>query len=327
MLKVGAVDLRTVVTGAYETVRMAADAKQITVDLDVDSDVDIATGDPERLQQVVWNLLSNAIKFTPCGGTVTVRTRGDGGEVVLTVADNGQGMVPEFLPFVFDRFRQADSTSTRVHGGLGLGLAIARHLVELHGGTVSVASEGLGKGSTFTVRLPLRAPASDARNGVRSATLDEEATASAARAAALGGEAQLAGVKVLVVDDEPDARELLAAVLAHHGAAVTAAASVAEALAAVNESAPDVVVSDIGMPDADGYELARRLRELPDHRCATPAVALTGFARPEDGARAAEAGFDAHMAKPVDPLALVEMVERVAAERRTHAPSIAQASA
>ena len=327
MLKVGAVDLRTVVTSAYETVRMAADAKQIRVDLDLDDGLDLAAGDPERLQQVVWNLLSNAIKFTPCGGTVTVRTRGEGGEVVLTVADNGQGIVPEFLPFVFDRFRQADSTSTRVHGGLGLGLAIVRHLVELHGGTVSVASDGIGKGSTFTVRLPLRAPASDALPEVRLVGLGEEAAASAARAAALGGEAQLAGVKVLVVDDEPDARELLAAVLAHHGAAVTAASSVAEALAAVNESAPDVVVSDIGMPDADGYELARRLRELPDRRCATPAVALTGFARPEDGVRATEAGFDAHMAKPVDPVALVEMVERVAAERRPKPPSVAQASA
>ena len=316
MLKVGAVDLRTVVTAAYETVRLAADAKQITVALDVDADVDLAAGDPERLQQVVWNLLSNAIKFTPCGGTVTVRTRRDGGEVVLTVEDDGQGMEAAFLPFVFDRFRQADSTSTRVHGGLGLGLAIVRHLVELHGGTVSVASDGIGKGSTFTVRLPLRAPATAELPEARAGGVDEEAAATAT--AVLGGEAQLAGVRVLVVDDEPDARELLAAVLAHHGAAVTAAASVAEALAAVQESAPDVVVSDIGMPDADGYELARRLRRLPDARRDTPALALTGFARPEDGARASEAGFDAHMAKPVDPVALVELVERVAAERRLH---------
>ncbi|MGZ3428257.1 MAG: ATP-binding response regulator, partial [Polyangia bacterium] len=249
-----------------------------------------------------------AIKFTPRGGTVTVRTRRAGAHVELTVQDDGQGMPADFLPYVFDRFRQADSTSTRVHGGLGLGLAIVRHLVELHGGTVSVASEGAGRGSTFTVRLPLReavVPAGDAAAEPRSDGVRSDG--------ALGEATQIDGLTVLVVDDEPDARELLTAILEHHGATVTATGSADEALAAVAERAPDVVVSDIGMPGADGYELMRRLRALPDPaRRATPAVALTGFARPEDGARALEAGFAAHLAKPVEPLALVVMIDKVA---------------
>jgi len=263
-----------------------------------------------------------------------VRTRRDGELVELTVRDDGQGIAPQFLPFVFDRFRQADSTSTRVHGGLGLGLAIVRHLIELHGGTVEVRSEGLGKGAAFTVRLPLLAAATTASTAaaaaaVAAAPADTTDTTDTTSAPPLGAATQLAGVAVLVVDDEADARELLTAVLEHHGATVTAVACVQEALAAVGEHAPDVVVSDIGMPGADGYELARRLRALGDDELrGTPAVALTGFARPEDGARAADAGFDAHVAKPVDPVGLVAVIERVTrARREAGAEPAAEASA
>jgi CheY-like chemotaxis protein/two-component sensor histidine kinase len=311
MLRVGAVDVRTVVAAAYDTVRMAADAKQIDVRLDLDDNVDLASGDPERLQQVVWNLLSNAIKFTPRGGTVAVCTRRDVSYVEISVTDSGQGIPRDFLPHVFERFRQADSTSTRVHGGLGLGLAIVRHLVELHGGTVAVASEGEGRGSRFTVRLPLRAVASDELEGLGTSERAEAA------GRALGDTDQLAGVRVVVVDDEPDARELLTAVLEHHGAEVACAGSVDEALPLVEQFGPDVLVSDIGMPVHDGYELIRRLRALPaDAARRTPATALTGFARPEDGARAVEAGFDTHMAKPVDPARLVEVVAKLAEKPR-----------
>jgi CheY-like chemotaxis protein/two-component sensor histidine kinase len=316
MLKVGQVDLASVVAAALDTVRMAAEAKQIEVALELDDKLALAAGDPERLQQVVWNLLANAIKFTQPGGRVHVRMQRDGEEVELSVQDDGQGIAVEFLPFVFDRFRQADSTSTRVHGGLGLGLAIVRHLVELHGGTVRADSEGQGRGATFTVRLPCR-PA-DSAGSERGLARAEGADEIAAPAASLGVSGQLSGMTVLVVDDEADTRELLIAVLEHHGASVMAAGCVSEALAALDQRAPHVIVSDIGMPEADGYELMRRLRALEDERRRnTPAVALTGFARPEDGARASEAGFDAHMAKPVDPVALIRVIERVAVERRT----------
>ncbi len=321
MLEVSAVDLGAVVTAALDTVRLAADAKQITVTLALDDGIALGAGDPARLQQVVWNLLSNAIKFTPPGGTVAVRALRDGADVMLSVADDGLGIDAAFLPFVFDRFRQADSTSTRAHGGLGLGLAIVRHLVELHGGSVSVASDGVGRGATFSVRLPLGATRAAGAEGEVAPPAPSELAASGGSGggASLGGESQLAGLSVLVVDDEPDARELLTAVLEHHGARVTVAAGVGEALDALAGAAPDVVVSDIGMPGADGYELVQRLRALADQRLrATPAVALTGFARPEDGARAADAGFDAHMAKPVDPLALVEVIERIATVRDEH---------
>ena len=316
MLKVGHVDLATVVAAALDTVRMAAEAKQIEVVLELDDKLALTAGDPERQQQVVWNLLANAIKFTQPGGRVRVCMQRDGDDVELSVQDDGQGIAVEFLPFVFDRFRQADSTSTRVHGGLGLGLAIVRHLVELHGGTVRAHSEGLGRGATFTVRLPCR-PA-DSAGGERGLPRAEGADEIAAPAASLGVSGQLTGMTVLVVDDEADTRELLIAVLEHHGASVMAAACVSEALAALDQRAPHVIVSDIGMPEADGYELMRRLRALEDaQRRSTPAVALTGFARPEDGARASEAGFDAHMAKPVDPVALIRVIERVAVERRS----------
>jgi PAS domain S-box-containing protein len=311
VLRVGAVDLRAVVGAALDTVRMAAEAKQIDVTLDLDETLDLASGDPERLQQVVWNLLSNAIKFTPRGGKVEVRTQREGSHVLLTVQDTGKGIPQDFLPYAFERFRQADSTSTRVHGGLGLGLAIVRHLVELHGGTVSVASEGEGCGATFSVRLPLRA--------VATVTTGDEGPPGARQERErrqLGREDPLRGLRVMVVDDEPDARELLVALLEHHGAVVRAAASVDEALPLLERERPDVLVSDIGMPGADGYELIRRVRACDAAAGGvTPAAALTGFARPEDGRRALEAGFNTHLCKPVDPVELVETVETLARSR------------
>ena len=314
MLNVGALDLRTVVAAAFDTVRMAADAKQIDVRLLLDDDVDLASGDADRLQQVVWNLLSNAIKFTPSGGVVEVRTRRDGSHVELAITDSGQGIPPEFLPHVFERFRQADSSSTRVHGGLGLGLAIVRHLVELHGGTVAVSSEGKGRGATFTVRLPMRAVADELVAGGSAGTGWSRVSRP------FGSESQLSGLTVVVVDDEADARELLTALLEHHGAEVASAGSVDEALPLITRTRPDAMVSDVGMPIADGYELMRRLRALPAAEGGdTPAAALTGFARPEDGRRAIEAGFDAHLAKPVEPAALVDTVEKLAALRAADA--------
>ncbi len=311
LLDVRPVDLKAVLHAAFETVRMAAEARQLDVQLSVDADVPRATGDAARLQQVVWNLLSNAIKFTPRGGRVTAHLRRQGAHVELAVADSGQGIAADFLPHVFERFRQADSSSTRGHGGLGLGLAIVRHLVELHGGSVAVASAGEGQGATFTVRLPLRAPAP--------AALDPDAASSAdelhadARRPDVRDRRELAGVRVLIVDDEPDARELLAAVLELHGADVSLAATADEALDLVAAARPDVIVSDIGMPGTDGYELIRRVRALDGaHGGATPAAALTGFARPEDGRRATASGFDAHLAKPVDAGELVATVHELA---------------
>jgi CheY-like chemotaxis protein len=224
------------------------------------------------------------------------------------VRDTGQGIPVEFLPYAFERFRQADSTSTRLHGGLGLGLAIVRHLVELHGGTVTAESEGAGKGALFTVRLPLRAVSGEIVD------TPSGAAARVRRCLPFGDRGQLSGVRVLVVDDEADARELITAVLEHHGAEVVSAGCVEEAMPLLQSARPNALVSDIGMPGSDGYDLIRRIRALPaDQGGATPATALTGFARPEDGQRALAAGFTTHMAKPVDPAVLVETVHKLVA--------------
>jgi PAS domain S-box-containing protein len=315
VLDVEPVDLRALLLAAFETVRMAAEARQIDVQLVVDDDVPAAAGDPGRLQQVAWNLLSNAIKFTPRGGRVEARMQRRGAQIELAVSDSGQGIAADFLPHVFERFRQADSSSTRGHGGLGLGLAIVRHLVELHGGSVAVASEGEGLGATFTVRLPLRSSAPAAAGD---ADRDHNAALprSADQRSASAGAGELSGLHALIVDDEADARELLAAVLEHHGATVSRAASADEALDLVGRGRPHVIVSDIAMPGIDGYELMRRVRALDEtHGGATPAAALTGFARPEDGRRATDSGFDAHLAKPVDATQLVRTVRQLACQR------------
>jgi signal transduction histidine kinase len=298
------VDLAAVVDAVLDTVRPAAEAKGIPVTVHLDRPVDPVSGDPDRLQQVIWNLLANAIKFTPREGRVEVYLRQTEGNVELQVVDTGSGIRPEFLPFVFDRFRQAESTTTRSHGGLGLGLSIVRHLVELHGGTVAVESAGEGRGATFTVALP-----------VRPAFLPVPGRETAAPPAAAGGAWDtrlLDGVRVLVVEDEEDTRELLVRALERSGAEVEAAASVAEAFTLLDRRLPDVLVSDIGMPEEDGYSLIRKLRARgPERGGILPAAALTAYARSEDRVQALQAGFHTHIAKPVDPYELVCLVARL----------------
>jgi signal transduction histidine kinase/CheY-like chemotaxis protein len=304
------VDLVAVVEGALDSVRPAADAKGIRVVPVLDAHAGPVAGDAGRLQQVAWNLLSNAVKFTPRGGRVDVWLCATASDAELTVSDDGAGIQPEFLPRVFDRLRQADGSSTRRHGGLGLGLAIVRHLVELHGGTVSASSAGEGRGATFTVRLPLAArnvPATHEQDpGHRPTPPAERRDVSASPPGRL-----LEGVKVLVVDDEADARDVLRLGLEQRGASVTAAASASEALAGLRDAgaAFHVLLSDIGMPDEDGYSLIRRVRQLGASRGGgVPAIALTAYARAEDRARALEAGFDEHVSKPVEPVVLAATV-------------------
>jgi PAS domain S-box-containing protein len=300
------VSLAAVVESALDAVRGAAEAKDIGLRTIGATAVPPIEGDPDRLQQVVWNLLSNAIKFTPRGGRVDVTLEAREATVVLRVQDTGKGIPAHFLPFIFDRFRQADSTSTRAHGGLGLGLAIVRHLVELHGGTVRARSEGENRGATFTVELP-----------VLGAAADEGAVPRPVGAfkGAGGGDGlpALDGTHVLVVDDEPDARDVLVALFAQCGAVVAAAGSAADALRAVADHRPDVLVSDVAMPGADGYDLIREVRALPPERGGqVPAVALTAYARSEDRDRALAAGFHAHVPKPVEPARLARLVAGLA---------------
>jgi len=269
----------------------------------IDTGAGIVMGDAARLQQVVWNLLSNAVKFTPRGGRVQVRLGRVNSHVEIAVTDTGAGSDPEFLPHVFERFRQADQRTTRQHGGLGLGLAIVRQLVELHGGTVRADSEGEGAGSTFTVTLPV-AP-------VHRREEAEESRQPAAHDTLYAHECpeRLDGLRVLVVDDEPDARELLAVGLGQCGAEVVTAASAREALDAIARLKFNALVSDIGMPGEDGYELIRRVRALaPEEGGMTPAVALTAYARAEDRLRALRAGFEMHAAKPVELTELVVVI-------------------
>ena len=301
-LDVRAVAPATFIAAAVESVRPAADAKEIRLEVIGDADVSSISGDAGRLQQVVWNLLSNAIKFTPQGGHVELRCVRSGANVEISIKDSGQGISPDFLPYVFERFRQADMKTTRVHGGLGLGLAIVRQLVELHGGTVEVASEGEGKGATFLVKLPVlpvyqNIPATDFMSQVKEKDSEEEWAD------------ELAGLKVLVVDDEPDTCELLRSLLSKCGAEVTAASSAEEAFRLFKLEHPDVMVSDIGMPREDGYELMRKVRALPpDKGGNVPAVALTAYARAEDRLRALRAGYQMHVSKPVELAELVAIV-------------------
>ncbi|HVF67193.1 MAG TPA: PAS domain S-box protein [Pyrinomonadaceae bacterium] len=294
-------DLRRVVGAAVDTVRPAASAKSITLRTTYEPGVGPVMGEPRRLQQVVWNLLLNAVKFTPIGGEVHARLDCDAAHARVIVTDNGSGIRTDFLPYVFDRFRQGDQSTTRTHGGLGLGLSIVRHLVELHGGTVRAHSEGEGRGSTFTVELPL----------VRNAVAAPGVGQTPGGHAPLGARREiLEGLRVLVVDDEQDALDLLRTVLEKRGASVTAVASAEAAHAALGEAWPDLLLCDIGMPVEDGYQLMRRVRELESSRrgVSTPAVALTAYAGEADRALALDAGYQLHVPKPIDPAALVTLI-------------------
>ncbi|MDB4929042.1 MAG: rpfC, partial [Myxococcaceae bacterium] len=300
-----------VVEAALETVRPAADAKSVQLAVVSAADA-VLTGDPHRLHQVLWNLLSNAVKFTPGGGRVEVIVAARESTIDVTVADTGRGIDPGFLAHVFERFRQADGTSTRTCGGLGLGLSIVRHIVELHGGTVEVASEGEGRGSRFTVSLPRKAAAHPA-----------EVSSAPERALRPSGEPRplpaLDGVHVVVVDDHEDIREWLRALLEEVGARVRVAGSAAEALRLVEAEHPAMLVADIGLPGEDGYALVEKLRALPSGMGgAIPAVALTAYTRGTDRDRALQAGFTCHIAKPVDPVELVSVVARLSGR----APSV-----
>jgi PAS domain S-box-containing protein len=305
-LDVRPVEMVRAVEAALDNLRPAAKAREIRLHTALDAGTGLISGDADRLQQVAWNLLSNAIKFTPHGGRVSVRLVRIDSHVELTVEDDGAGIDPDFLPFVFERFRQGDSSSTRPHGGLGLGLALVRHLVEMHGGTVHAASAGRNQGSTFIVKLPVMGTVRPDSGPLAPA----EATSAGAPMAPAGS---LAGVSVLLVDDEADARELFKTLLERSGARVTAVASGAEAFSAFTASPPDVVVSDIEMPEENGYDLIRRFRALPPERGGqTPAAALTAYARTEDRMRALRAGFQIHVSKPVQPAELVAVVANLA---------------
>jgi signal transduction histidine kinase/integral membrane sensor domain MASE1/CheY-like chemotaxis protein len=303
-LQIETVDLPFVVRAAVDAIRPAADAKGIELAVTVEPAVQPISGDAQRLQQVFWNLLTNAVKFTPRGGRVSVALSRTGDEIDMAVVDTGMGVKPDFLPYVFDRFRQHDSSTTRAHGGIGLGLAIVRHIVELHGGWVAAANNADGKGARFSVTLPIRA---HAKSG---ASRPDVETGRDQTLAAVTG--LLEGLEVLAVDDDADARELVAAMLGRDGARVVTACSVDEAMVCFEQRRPHVVVADIGMPGQDGYSLLDRIRKAePTGSPRVPVVALTAYARPEDRTRALAAGFQEHAAKPVDGDALARIVARL----------------
>jgi PAS domain S-box-containing protein len=302
-------DLASIVDAAVEVVGPAAAAKNVVIGVNIDTRPSMTKGDPDRLQQVVWNLLLNAVKFTPDGGRIDVRLTGDRG-YVLTVSDTGIGIDATFLPYIFQPFSQADAAANREHGGLGLGMTIVRQLVELHGGTVSARSAGVGKGATFEVRLPSMLDAGEA--------LPPPARQMREMREPLAEEPFLRDLRVLVVDDQEDARDLIRTTLESHGASVATACSAAEALEALDIEVPDVLVSDIGMSGEDGYALMERIRGRSEDAGGTvPAVALTAYASQADRDKALAAGYDAHLAKPAEPSDIAALVFRVARRRRT----------
>jgi signal transduction histidine kinase len=302
-IEVGRVDLGTVVDNALDAVRPAAEKKGVHVDAAIARDSGLVAGDGARLQQIVSNLVSNAVKFTPKDGHVMLRLDSTDGAARISVSDDGRGIDPMFLPHIFERFRQADSSSTRAEGGLGLGLAIVRHLVELHGGTVEAASGGIDRGATFTVTLP--------RTAVPSVVSSLPIPVARLRGKVLSLP-RLDAVRVLVVDDELDAREAISAVLQGCGADVTAVGSVRDALARLSDTATDVVVSDIAMPVEDGYRLIETMRGNDGEGGHVPVLALTAYASADEHRRILDAGFDACLAKPVEAIALAGAVERLA---------------
>ncbi len=301
-------DLAAVIEAGVAATRSTADARGVALDVDLDPSARLASCDATRMQQVVWNLVSNAIKFTPQGGRVRVKLFRNRSDVHIEVSDDGLGIDPEFLPHIFDRFRQADGSSRRKAGGLGLGLSIVKHIVEAHGGTIEARSAGVGSGSTFIVRLPVKAVGVDE---------DPEAVASGVgstgeRGATCFAPVRLDGLRVLVVDDEPDARRLLVRLLEEVGATVTAAGSAAEALDALAKSRPEVLVSDIGMPGEDGYDLISQVRRRGLRARDLPAVALTAFVQKDDQRLSLLAGFQVHVPKPVDPHDLTAVIASLA---------------
>ena len=295
-------NLAPIVEAALDALRPTADVKGIRLQTRFEPEECLVRGDLNRLRQVIWNLLSNAIKFTQRGGSVNIDLRCVEGTARLTVSDTGEGISAEFLPYVFDRFRQAEGSISRKQGGLGLGLAVVRHLVELHGGTISAESDGIGHGSVFVVDLPL---AQERRDPARA----EERRREVERRRSRSGAIRLDGVHVLLVEDDDDSRKLLGTMLKRYGARVTSTKSAAEALNVFSHEAPDVMISDIGMPDEDGYELIRKIRALPGEEGGrTPAIALTGYASRKDRERALTAGYQQHMAKPIEQADMIAAI-------------------
>jgi signal transduction histidine kinase len=288
-------ELTLIVNSALETIQLATEAKSLTIDFNTDESNDLVRGDPTRLQQVVWNLLSNAVKFTPEGGQIDINLTENNFYIRLEVKDTGKGINADFLPYVFESFRQADSSITRNFGGLGLGLAICRHLVELHGGKIWAESEGEGKGSTFTLELPLLNTCDLAiaqQKPLRKTTAYD-----------------LSNLNILVVDDEPDTLEFLSFFLSEQGANIQAVESVAEAIAYLNSTIPDLIISDLGMPDRDGYNLIQYVRSLPPQNGRNiPAIALTAYATEKSRAQALQAGYQIHLSKPTDTTKLLQAI-------------------
>lgn len=303
-------DIVRVIETAIEVVKPAAEARGVKVQPLLDRGLGEVVADPNRIQQAVWNLLSNAVKFTSKGGRVTVGLGRSDGFCTVTVQDTGAGIAPAFLPFVFDRFRQAEMSTSRQHGGLGLGLAIVRHIAELHGGTVEAHSEGVGRGATFILRVPVAPP--------KNSSKPPPSIAAVLHAPEIPiVDSGIAGLSILVVDDEPDARELLASMLEHFKAKTLTASTAEEGFRRLVEARPDVLISDIGMPGEDGYSFIARVRALPDDKGGrTPAIALTAFARTADRTKALLAGFDMHLPKPVDPSELLAVIESVSRPAR-----------
>ncbi|RCJ37862.1 hybrid sensor histidine kinase/response regulator [Nostoc minutum NIES-26] len=308
-LHIRPMNLVDAIEAAIETMLPAANAKEIQIQTVLDPALGSIAGDPDRLQQAIWNLLSNAVKFTPKGGQVRVLVEQVNSQVEIIVADTGQGISPEFIPFVFDRFRQADSSITRSYSGLGLGLAIVRHLVELHGGIVRVHSLGKGQGATFTVKLPLLS------TSPKTSTVDQIHATNEGQEVRFENLPTLEGIRILIVDDEADARNFVGTVLETCGASVTAVTSAREAIEAISISqfSFHVLVSDIGMPEEDGYQLIRKVRALkPEQGGEIPAVALTAYARAEDRLQTISAGYQMHLSKPVEPAAIANVVANLA---------------
>jgi signal transduction histidine kinase/CheY-like chemotaxis protein len=310
-IKHEAIDIGKIIKTVVSTIKPSADARSLSLEVDAKGYTPVPIeGDAERLQQVFLNLLTNAVKFTPEGGTVSIKLRRTGSNVIVSIADTGQGINPQFLPYVFERFRQADSTYTRRIGGLGLGLAIVRHLVDLHGGTVAAHSEGKDKGATFTVTLPV----------ADSKRLTPVRNGSGLTELSVGVTSKVKGLTILLVEDDKDSRDMLKVTLEIYGIRVEAAQTAEEAIAKLDKIKPDVIVSDIGLPEVDGYDLIRAIRSLPkEDGGQIPAIALTGYVSVQDRNLALKNGYQDHVPKPVNPNVLLELLAKLTSDRRHHA--------